>query len=131
MPDTGLAQWGKAVVITNDATHEDKEGYAVLYASGEMTLVSSDTALTPFGVIQAGALADGDDTIVPVYGGAICKIKLAASPGTVTAGVHVGTHTDGSFKATASSKNAMAVALETGTADELIDAILYPAVLTA
>lgn len=131
MPDTGQAQWGQAVVITNDASHEDKEGYAVKYSSQEATLVGSDTELDVFGVIQSGAAADKDDTIVPVFGGPTCKVKLAGTPGTVNAGTHLGTHTDGSFKATASSKNACAIALESGAGDELIDAVLYKAVTTS
>lgn len=120
-----------SVSLTNDADHTGKEGYAVDITSQEFSLVSQDDTLVVFGVIVEGNASGEKDSVAPLHTGVTTKVKLAASPGTVNIGTELGTHTDASFKATASTKNACAIALEAGAANELIDALLIAPKITA
>jgi hypothetical protein len=121
--------------ITPNETHAGKEGYAVV-ASGTAaaptaSLVTSATATLPLGVILDGqpttgrssiAMAGGD--VGPVY------VKLDATPGAVVQGSYLVITATGTFKLDAGSggRIQMARAMEAGSADELIEAILLPPV---
>lgn len=102
----------------------DKEGYAVKLSSDTAVVMDSDSALTAYGVVQEGAASGAQVSVALVESGMVTYVKLAASPGTVNRGTKLGTHTDGTFKATASTKNYYAVALESGAANEEIEAQL-------
>lgn len=117
----------------NNADHTGKEGYAVKWDSGKAALMDSDSALTVMGVITEGAESGKNDSIVHVNSGEKVLAKLAATPGSISRGTKLGTHTDGSFKATASSKNACAEYVDerTATANGLHWVVLYKPELTA
>jgi len=96
----------------NGADHTDKAGQAVRLNAGVSTLVTSDTALTAFGVIQEGGLSGEDDTIVPFASGAKAQFKANSTAGAIVAGSRVAVHTDGTFKLAASGKAVCGIALE-------------------
>lgn len=79
--------------FVNGADHTDSVGQAVRLNAGVSTLVTSDTALTAFGVIQDGGLSGEEDSIIPFASGVKCQIKADATPGAIVAGSRVAVHT--------------------------------------
>ena len=115
----GISKNTLLVSLEANEDHTSKEGYAVKFSSGKAALQTSDTATDTVGVITDGA-ASGSNSSVALAGiDAVIYVKLHSTAGTVNAGTFLGTHTNGTFKATASSKNSVAQALETGANNAL------------
>jgi hypothetical protein len=114
------------VPLTPNETHVDKEGYAVKASSGKAALVTAvnDDVL---GVITDGKATAGFSTvaIAGAYGGTL-KVKLDATPGTIVLGSRLAVTATGTFKLDPATGNrcVCARALESGVADELIEAVL-------
>ncbi len=106
--------------LTPAADQTGKEGYAVKIAAGEAAIATAHNG--NFGVILDGETTSGKSTIASNAGASgTVKVKLS---GTVALGGNLMVHTDGTFKAHASTKIVAAVAMEAGVADELIEAAL-------
>lgn len=87
------------------------EGYAVKFDTSGIALCSAITDQA-IGVITSGGVTESD---VCIFG------ECAALAGaTITRGKHVIPHTDGTVKATASSSQEFALALETGAAGDWV-----------
>ncbi|WP_395735230.1 hypothetical protein, partial [Prosthecobacter sp.] len=84
--------------------------------------------IVPFGLIVDGGLEGSVSTVVPCAGGHAGKfsVKLSASPGTVNLGTRLVITADGSCKADDGTAGNIQVAeaMETGTAGELVEAVL-------
>jgi hypothetical protein len=106
--------------LTPAADQTGKEGYAVKIATGEAAIATADDG--NFGVILDGETTSGKSTIAS-FAGASGTVKVKLS-GTVALGGNLMIHTDGTFKAHASTNIVAAVAMEAGNADELIEAAL-------
>lgn len=119
-----------SVVAGEDLT--DKVGYAVkLNGSQQAVLQDSDTALDTLGILTSDGKSGEHVTVLLAESGECTRAKCSASPGTINAGDYVGTHTNGTFKVTASTKNAIARALEGGSADAEIEVQLTPQKVTS
>ena len=106
--------------LTPAADQTGKEGYAVKIVAGEAAISTAHDG--NFGVILDGETTSGKSTIASNAGASgTVKVKLS---GTVALGGNLMVHTDGTFKAHASTKIVAAVAMEAGVADELIEAAL-------
>lgn len=107
-------------------SHAGKEGFFVEVASGEASLVDGATDI-PIGVIVDGG-ASGESSAIAVGGGinGSVLVKLDASPGTVNIGTLLQITATGTVAADAGTggRTIVARALESGTANELIEAIL-------
>lgn len=129
-----IARDSQIIALTPTADHTDLEGYVVKNSSGSAALVSGATD-TPLGVILSGATTSGKDSVALAGFHGTVKVKLTSSPGTVNAFTLLQIHTDGCFKADAGSgaRVLTAVALESGSANELIEArlIARPVHITA
>lgn len=127
-----IARDSQLLALTPTADHTGKEGYAVKNSSGSAALVSGATD-TPIGVITDGSTTAGKDSVaLPGYSGTV-KVKLNGTPGTVNAFTYLTIAADGTFKADAGtgSRVRFAQALESGSADELIEArLLEPSALS-
>lgn len=114
------------IPITPAADHSGKEGYAVKIVSGEAALVTANTD-APVGVIIEGQDTTGKDSVALIGSGlsGTVPVKLSASPGTVNLGTYLEIVADGTFKADAGTSGTVcAMALESGTAGEIIEAVL-------
>jgi hypothetical protein len=119
--------------LTPNEDQRGKEGYAVKVASGKAALLTAATDM-PIGVILDGENTDGKSSV------AVCdaqsgtaRVKLDGTPGTVVLGTYLAVTATGTFKADPGSGNRVvcARALETGSANELIEAAIFkPASLT-
>lgn len=115
--------------------HSNKEGYAVVTSGTGVEVAASLTAI-PLGVIVEGAPTTRYDAVAIADGGlsGTVRVKLAATPGTIVIGSYLIIHSDGSFKldpGTGTNRTRMARALESGAANELIEAVLFsPQALT-
>lgn len=118
-------------VFPNGADHSDKAGQLVRLNAGVSTLVTSDTALTVFGVIQEGGKSGENDAINPLAAGAKVQIKADDTPGSIVAGSYVAVHTNAKAKLAASGKAVVAVALEPAGAGQLFWARTVPPYLHA
>ena len=106
--------------LTPAADQTGKEGYAVKIATGEAAIATADSG--NFGVILDGETTAGKSTIASMAGASgTVKVKLS---GTVALGGNLMIHTDGTWKAHASTKIVAGVAMEAGVADELVEAAL-------
>lgn len=119
------------LAMTPNEDQRGKEGYAVKVSSGKAALVTGDTD-TPIGVILDGENTDGQSSvaIADALPGTI-RVKLNSSPGTVTIGTYLTIASDGTFKAAVSNKTQCARALESGSANELIEAVLHRPITAA
>ena len=105
--------------FTSDENLTEKVGYAVEVESDNVRVF--DGSGTPFGVVLDGEAATGKSTIATFAGASgTVKVKLA---GTVAFGASLEVTSAGLFQ-TQSSGDVFAVAMEAGTADELIEAAL-------
>ena len=120
----GIVKETLLTTLEANEDHTNKEGYAVKFSSGKAALQTSDTAVDTIGVITDGAESGSRSSIALAGIDAIVYVKLHSSAGTVNPGTFLGTHTDGTFKATASAKNSVAQALETGANSGIIKARL-------
>lgn len=120
-----IPRTNKIVPLTPTADHTGKEGYAVKNSSGSAALVSGATD-DAIGVIVEGKTTSNKDSIaLRGYQGSVL-VKLDASPGTVNAFTKLQITATGTFKADTGSgaRRIVAVAIESGAADELIEAVL-------
>jgi hypothetical protein len=124
---TGESMASKIIFALAAADLTGKRGYAVETASGLVSIVNAATD-KPLGILTTGGtVSEGNSVALP---GTIVKVKLAATPGTVVLGTPLvldGTSL-GALKAqtvtTGGSPTLVARALESGAADELIDALV-------
>lgn len=117
------------LALTPAADQTGKEGYLVdIDATEKAALIDATTDL-PFGAILEGASATGKSSIAVAAGGfrGTVRLKLDATPGTVKTGTLLQTTATGTVKADAGSGSRVLIAqaLESGNADELIEAILF------
>jgi uncharacterized protein YaiE (UPF0345 family) len=119
------------IAMTPNEDQTGKEGYAVKVSSGKAALCTADTDV-PIGVVVDGEGTSGKSAV------AVCdactgtvRVKLNGTPGTVALGTYLTIASDGTFKAAVSSKTQCARALESGSAGELIEAVLHRPVAAA
>jgi hypothetical protein len=112
--------------MTPNEDQTGKEGYAVKVdgtTANKAVLVTGITN-TPFGIIVDGDTTSGKSTVAVAgsFSGTVAA-KLSASPGTVNAGTKLEITANGTLKAsgTSTARN-IAVALESGSANEMIEA---------
>jgi len=112
------------VAITPAADHSAYEGYFVSLTAGKTVVLSSATAVIPFGIILDGETTAGQDSI-GVCGGSFGSALVKLS-GTVAVGDSLQLHTDGSCVVDAASgaRIVVAKALQAGDAGELIEAVI-------
>ena len=124
-----IARENAIVTLTPAADQTGKEGYLVDVDGTEKATLIDATTDVPFGVILEGAGATGKTSIGVAAGGfkGTVRLKLGATPGTVKAGTVLQTNNDGTVKADAGSGSRVLVgqALESGAANELIEAVLF------
>jgi len=115
-----IARDTSLIALTPAADQTGKEGYAVKIVAGEAAISTAHSG--NFGVIVDGETTSGKSTIAAMAGASgTVKVKLS---GTVTLGGNLMIHTDGTWKAHASTKIVAGVAMEAGTSDEIIEAAL-------
>lgn len=123
------------VPVTAGADLTGHEGKFVKVHTGNTSVVLSAAATDiPLGVIETEAPSGGAAGIALCDGsGLVVPVKLAASPGTVVMGTYLCLSTDGTVVADPGSGNRVRVAraLEAGSADELINAVLITPVAIA
>ncbi|MFA6289934.1 MAG: hypothetical protein WC661_21330 [Opitutaceae bacterium] len=119
------------VSLTPTADHSEKEGFFIKLAGITAALVTAATDL-PFGVIVDGEPVTGKDSVAvgAAYPG-IVTVKLGAVPGAVVAGSRLQLNADGTVKLDtgAGARVLVAIAIEAGAADELIQAVLIKPVV--
>ena len=110
-----------AIFALTPATDQtDKEGYAVKISGSTVAISTAHNG--NFGVILDGETTSGKSTIASMAGASgTVKVKLS---GTVALGGLLMVHTDGTWKAHTLANNVYAVAMEAGTATELVEAAL-------
>lgn len=118
-----LATPGGVIRGSSAADLSGKKGYFVEFNSGNIQLADNAADL-PIGV-----LGDGDATggsVVTTAAPGTVKVKLDSTPGTVNPGTFLTLAAGGTVKADAGTgaRVQVARALESGAADELIEAIL-------
>ena len=118
------------IPITPAADHTGLEGRAVKIVAGKAAIVTAATD-SPIGVIVDGDDIHGKDSVA-IRGGGLSGtvlVKLDANPGVVALGTLLEITATGTFRADAGSgdETVCAIALEAGTADELIEAVLLGA----
>jgi len=119
--------------LTPNESHALKEGYFVELSSGKAAIVNAATDV-PFGVILKGEGTDGQDSIAIPHGfSGTVEVKLDGTPGTVVVGTVLTVTATGTVKADPGSGDRVqvAVALQAGAADELIEAALIKPVSIA
>jgi len=105
--------------------HTSKEGYAVKANSTKAQLVTADTD-SPIGVVLDGGPTTGRSAVLLAdCSQGTCRVKLDATPGTVTLGTYLTITASATFKQAVSTKTMCARALEAGAANELIEAVLF------
>jgi hypothetical protein len=111
-----------AVLAASDQTA--KAGYFV-DASG---VIVTSASVVPFGVITEGGLSGENSTLAvcAAFSG-IVHVKVASSTGTIAKGTRLQLNADGTVKADVGTGRVVAIAMEAGVADELIEAVLVPA----
>jgi len=115
-----IARDTSLIALTPAADQTGKEGYAVKIVALEAAISTADSG--NFGVIVDGETTTGKSTIAAMAGASgTVKVKLS---GTVALGGNLMIHTDGTWKAHASTKIVAGVAMEAGVADELVEAAL-------
>jgi hypothetical protein len=116
---------GGVLPFTPTADHTDKRGFAVVNSSGNAALSASATDI-PLGVIVDGQPTTGKSSVAINGTGAIVKVKLHSTAGTINPGTYLVLHTDGTGKADPGTGNRVqyARALEAGANSALIDAVL-------
>jgi hypothetical protein len=121
---TLLARANSIIPITAAADHTGLEGYFVEIASGKAAVVNAVTDI-PLGVIVQGDVADGKDSIA-VPGGIAGTVKVKLGGAVTAIGAFLTVTTAGTVITDAGSgaRVQVARALETGAADELIEAVL-------
>lgn len=126
-----FARENGVIRLVPNETHLDKEGYAVVVSSGKAALVTGDTNI-PLGVILDGEATTGYSSIAICESpGGMVRVKLDATPGTVAVGTYLTITSTGTFRATTSGDTCCARALESGAADELIEAALFRPYVTS
>lgn len=120
-----LAADSAIIALTPTADQTSSRGYFVEASSGSAAIVNAATDL-PIGVIVDGQPTTGKSTIA-VGIGLLVKVKVTGtSPGTINLGTYLTVKNDGTVQADAGSGNRVQVAraMESGAANELIDAVL-------
>ena len=106
--------------IASSADLTGKEGYAVKIAALKAEIATAVDDV--FGVVLDGETTTGKNTIASIAGASgTVKVKLS---NTVALGGKLMVHTDGTWKAHTGSNTVIGVAMEAGTATELVEAAL-------
>ena len=113
------------IAMTPNEDQRGKEGFAVKVSSGKAALCTAATDI-PIGVIVEGENTDGTSSVqVADAGGKPVLVKLDGTPGTVAIGTYLTITATGTFKATTTATTQCARALQSGAANELIEAVLF------
>jgi len=129
-----IARAEQVIPITPDADHTGLEGYFIDIDGGESSL-SDTVTVAPFGVILEGGKTNGKDSIAtPGFGGTV-KVKVTGTaPGAIVLGSGLKLAAeDGTVKLDGGTGGGVrvAIALEAGAANELIEArLVEPQVLS-
>lgn len=128
-----IARDNAIIALVPAADLTGKEGYFIdVDATEKATLIDAVTDL-PLGVILEGSTTSGRSSVAVLSGGfrGTVRLKLDATPGTVKTGTWLQTTATGTVKADAGSGSRVLVAqaLESGSANELIEAVLFKPVL--
>lgn len=124
-----IARSNAIIPVTPAEDHTGKEGYFVNAVAGEAALVTTKTD-GPIGVILDGKTTAGQSSIALRGAGlsGTVKVKLNAAPGTVIFGTLLEIAADGTVKADGEDTGTVvAIALESGSGGELIEAMLLTA----
>jgi hypothetical protein len=128
-----IARDNAIVTLTPAADLTGKEGYFVRADSAEKAALIDSATDLPLGVVLEGATTAGKCSVAVAAGGfrGTVRLKLDAAPGTVKTGAWLQTTASGTAKADAGSGSRVlaAQALESGAANELIEAALFKPVL--
>lgn len=114
----------KEAILALEATADlsAKDGYFVKASTTKCALVTAVNDV-PLGVITSGDVAAGNTSVaLPNFGG-IVSAKVGATPGTIALGTKLMMNADGTVRALTASAGTyfyVAIALETGAANELI-----------
>lgn len=120
-----IARTSQIITLVPTADHTGKEGYAVKNSSGSAALGAAVTDV-PIGVITEGATTSARDSVALMgYAGTV-KVKLGSSPGSVVAfsKLEMGTNGTANLASGTTGRIIFAEALESGSANELIEARL-------
>jgi hypothetical protein len=120
-----IVKESKIVSATSAADLTGKEGWFVEGTLAAATIVNAVTD-NPYGVITVGELAAGRSSVALMgYAGTV-KVKVDATPGTIVFGTQLKITATGTVTQYAGTGAAVvvAVALESGAANELIEAVL-------
>lgn len=120
--------------MTPNETHVDKEGYFVKSSSAGVAALCTAATDIPVGCIVEGEATTGLSSIAVCDAGEIVRVKVHSSTGTIIAGTYLTVTSTGTVIADAGSGNRVRVAraLESGAANELIEAVLiYPLAIAA
>ncbi len=121
-----IARNDKIIPLTPTADHTGLEGYAVKNSSGSAALGTAVTDV-PVGVITEGSPVAGKDSVALTGFAGTVKVKLSSSPGSVVAFSNLEMHTNGTANLASGTTGRViyAQALESGAANELVEARLY------
>lgn len=121
-----IVKTDRIIALTPTADHTGKEGYAVKNSSGSAALGSAVTDV-PIGVITEGATTAGKVSVALQGFKGTVRVKLGSSPGSVVAFSNLEMGTNGTFNIASGTTGRIIAgyALETGAANELIEAVLY------
>jgi hypothetical protein len=122
---THLSYTSPVVPFTPTTDQTALRGYFVVNSSGNAA-VSASAADLPLGVITDGSPTSGKSAIALSGSGAIAKVKLHSTAGTINPGTFLVLHSDGTAKAdpATGARVQVARAIEAGANSALIDAIL-------
>lgn len=111
-----------AIIAASDQTA--KAGY---FTDSSGVIVDS-ASVVPFGLITEGGLSGENTTlaICAAFSG-IVHVKVASATGAIVKGTRLQLNADGTVKADVGTGRVVAIAMESGSADELIEAVLVPA----
>lgn len=113
-------------VISIDNSTQDQSAARGRFVQTSGALITHASNQVPLGVLVDGGVASARSAIAPCGSGALVKVKLHSTPGTVAVGTYLCLHSDGSVLADAGTgaRVRVARALEAGAASELITAVL-------
>ena len=101
-----------------------KEGHFVVYDTGDLIL-ASDPSEEVFGVVLVGAPAGEPSSIAVSAGGLAGTVKVKLGGAVTEAGTQLMSSASGTGLVATATNKAVALALETGVADEQIEAVLF------
>lgn len=116
-----------SIISVNNGS-EDQSGARGRFVQTSGALVTAATGQVPLGVLTDGGVANARSAVCVSGSGHIAKVRLSATPGTVNVGTFLTLTANGTVAADAGTgaRVQVARALESGAANELIDAVILP-----